>query len=123
MIGAEIIEPVPWWIYVIGVTVLMIVGYAVRLLVLGYRQIRLGQVIPRVTVDMLLASKNDELQRALAENDKLWALVHIKDAANTELAQSVESLTDVVETNNALIQSLPRVADGGANARRRQGTS
>lgn len=138
MLGAEVIEPVPWWVYLLGVIILSVVGYAIRLLVLGYKQIRLGQVLPRVTVDLMMAAKDKEIEslhreidrnetqhiaelaRKDRELERWYGLFQIADAARQELAGSVDSLTDVVQTNNALIQALPRRPEGGADAQRRR---
>lgn len=123
--GIEV-QPVPWWLYLGLAIALMVTGIAIRLLVLPYRNVQTGKLIPEPTVRLMMAAKDAEIAHLTGEVDRWIGVYHIADSAYKELAQSIDENTDAMRA--ALVaprQPEPPIrtntnSEGPANARRRE---
>ena len=88
-------DSMPWWGYlVIVVTITLVAGFAwsLRLFVKRY----IIDTIPVATVTLITAAKEAEIDRARVDAANWQGAFHVKDSAYTELAQSIDDLTDAL---------------------------
>jgi hypothetical protein len=115
-------EPLPWWAYALMVVGLTLAGGVIRLELLHYRAVQTGKLIPRITMDLIVAAKDTEIERLQREVERWNGAYHITQQALVEVSQSVDDITDAMR---ALTQpSLPPArtptnSEAVANARRR----
>jgi hypothetical protein len=89
-------DPLPWWAYVLVSLGLLIGGGVVRLELLHYRAVQTGKLIPRITMDLIVAAKDTEIERLQREVERWNGAYHITHQAYVELSQAVEENTDAL---------------------------
>ena len=107
-------DSMPWWGYlVIVVTITLVAGFAwsLRLFVKRY----VIDTIPTSTVTLITTAKEAEIERARTDSANWQGAFHVKDAAYTELAQSIDDLTDALATAGRT-RNQPRM-EGSSNGR------
>ena len=110
-------EPMPWWGYAAISLMLLIGGGVVRLELLHYRSVQTGKLIPRITMDLIVAAKDTEIERLQREVERWNGAYHITQQALVELSQSVDEMTDAVRVLTPPTRALTTEA---ANANRRR---
>jgi hypothetical protein len=89
-------EPLPWWGYAAISLLFLVGGGVVRLELLHYRAVQTGKLIPRITMDLIVAAKDTEIERLQRDVERWNGAYHITHQAYVELSQSVDDLTDVM---------------------------
>jgi hypothetical protein len=89
-------EPLPWWAYALMVVGLTLAGGVIRLELLHYRAVQTGKLIPRITMDLIVAAKDREIERLMREADRWNAAYHITQQALVESMEAVEENTDAL---------------------------
>lgn len=89
-------DPLPWWAYVLVSLGVLIGGGVVRLELLHYRAVQTGKLIPRITMDLIVAAKDKEIERLQREVERWNGAYHITQQALVEMGQSVEDITDAM---------------------------
>lgn len=115
-------EPLPWWAYALVSMGLLIGGGVVRLELLHYRAVQTGKLIPRITMDLIVAAKDTEIERLQREVERWNGAYHITQQALVEMGQSVDDITDAMRalTPHQLPPArTPTNTEANANARRR----
>src|SRR6478609_5291178 len=110
-------EPLPWWGYALMVVGLTLAGGVIRLELLHYRAVQTGKLIPRITMDLIVAAKDTEIERLQREVERWNGAYHITQQALVELSQSVDEMTDAVRVLTPPTRALTTEA---ANANRRR---
>lgn len=93
--GVEV-ETIPSWLYFVGPMVTMMMGALATTVISHYRKVQTGVLVPKLTVDLLVATKDKELAHMQAEVDRWVGVYHIADSAYKELAQSIDENTDAM---------------------------
>jgi hypothetical protein len=110
-------EPMPWWGYAAISLMLLVGGGVIRLELLHYRAVQTGKLLPRITVDLIVAAKDTEIERLQREVERWNGAYHITQQALVELSQSVDEMTDAVRVLTPPTRALTTEA---ANANRRR---
>jgi len=110
------VEPLPWWAYAVITMGVLIGGGVVRLELLHYRAVQTGKLIPRITMDLIVAAKDTEIERLQREVERWNGAYHITQQALVELSQSVDEMTDAVR----VLTPPTRASTEAANANRRR---
>ena len=110
-------EPMPWWGYAAISLMLLVGGGVIRLELLHYRAVQTGKLIPRITMDLIVAAKDTEIERLQREVERWNGAYHITQQALVELSQSVDEMTDAVRVLTPPTRALTTEA---ANANRRR---
>jgi hypothetical protein len=76
---------------------LLIGGGVVRLELLHYRAVQTGKLIPRITMDLIVAAKDTEIERLQRDVERWNGAYHITHAAFVELSQSIDDMTDALQ--------------------------
>lgn len=102
-------EPLPWWAYALVSLGLLIGGGVVRLELLHYRAVQTGKLIPRITMDLIVAAKDTEIERLQRDVERWNGAFHITHQAYVELSQSVDDLADAVKDapNRNPVREIP----------------
>jgi hypothetical protein len=108
------VEPVPWWAYLLITLGILFVGGLIRLEFKRIRDVQVGVLVPKSTYDLVIASKDGEIERlhrTVESKDRdveRWvAAYHIKDQAYVDLAQSIDENTDAMRLLAAQPQHAP----------------
>ena len=107
------VDSMPWWAYAILAGSLMLVAgfaWALRAFFRHY----VIDTVPKETVELLIRAKDAEIERARRDAADWRGAFQIKDAAFTDLAQTIDDLTDALAAGNR--QSQPRT-EGQSNGR------
>lgn len=89
-------EPLPWWAYALMVVGLTLAGGVIRLEISHYRAVQTGTLVPKLTVDLIIAAKDAEILHLQEEVARWVGNYHIKDAAYTSLAEIIDENTDAM---------------------------
>ena len=111
------VEPLPWWAYAVITMGVLIGGGVVRLELLHYRAVQTGKLIPRITMDLIVAAKDTEIERLQREVERWNGAYHITQQALVELSQSVDEITDAMRVLTPPVRSSTN--SEAVNARRR----
>ena len=90
------VEPLPWWAYALMVVGITLAGGVIRLELLHYRAVQTGKLIPRITMDLIVAAKDTEIERLQREVERWNAAYHITQQALVESMEAVEENTDAL---------------------------
>jgi len=115
-------ESVPWWGYALVSMGLLVGGGVVRLELLHYRAVQTGKLIPRITMDLIVAAKDTEIERLQREVERWNGAYHITQQALVEVGQSVDDITDAMRALMPIQVPPARTStntEAAANARRR----
>jgi hypothetical protein len=112
-------DPLPWWAYVLVSMGLLIGGGVVRLELLHYRAVQTGKLIPRITMDLIVAAKDTEIERLQREVERWNGAYHITQQALVELSQSVDDITDAMRAITPAPPTRTNATEA-ANANRRR---
>jgi hypothetical protein len=112
-------EPLPWWGYAAISLLFLVGGGVVRLELLHYRAVQTGKLIPRITMDLIVAAKDTEIERLQREVERWNGAYHITQQALVEMGQSVEEITDAMRALQLPPTRTPTNSEATANARRR----
>jgi hypothetical protein len=93
-------EPLPWWGYAAISLIMLVGGGVVRLELLHYRAVQTGKLIPRITMDLIVAAKDTEIERLQREVERWNGAYHIAHQSFVELSQSVDEITDALRAIN-----------------------
>src|SRR6478609_5135426 len=93
--GVEV-ETIPSWLYFVGPMVTMMMGALATTVIAHYRKVQRGDLVPKLTVDLLVANKDAEIVHLQAEVDRWVGVYHIADSAYKEMAQSIDENTDAL---------------------------
>ena len=108
------VDSMPWWAYLIlAGSLTLVAGFAwsLRLFVKRY----VIDTVPKETVDLITRAKDAEIERARTDAANWQGAFHVKDTAYTELAQSIDDLTDAL-TAAGRLRSASRT-EGSPNGR------
>lgn len=118
------VETIPAWLYFVGPMVTMLIGALSTVVMMHYRKVQTGLLIPKITVDLVVATKDAEIAHLQGEVDRWIGVYHIADSAYKELAQSIDENTDAMRAALVPRSETPtRIntnSEGPANARRRE---
>lgn len=101
------VEPVPWWAYVLITLGILFVGGLIRLEFKRIRDVQMGDLLPKRTVDLMMSAKDGEIERLHREVERWVSAYHIKDQAYVELAQSIDENTDAMRVLAPVLQIAP----------------
>lgn len=100
-------DPLPWWAYALVSMGLLIGGGVVRLELLHYRAVQTGKLIPRITMDLIVAAKDTEIERLQRDVERWNGAYHITHQAYVELSQSVDDLADAIRDDHSPPREIP----------------
>ena len=108
------VDSMPWWGYAILMGSLTLFAGLAWSLRLFWRRFVIDTV-PKETVNLITQAKDAEIERARTDAGIWRGAFEIKDAAYTELAQSVDDLTDALTASGKLRSEPSR--EGQSNGR------
>jgi len=121
--GAEV-ETIPSWLYFVGPMITMMMGALATTVIAHYRKVQRGDLVPKLTVDLLVATKDAEIAHLQGEVDRWIGVYHIADSAYKEMAQSIDENTDALRAlADRTVTSSARVnsnAEASSGVRRRE---
>jgi len=109
-------EPLPWWGYAAVSLIFLVAGGVVRLELLHYRAVQTGKLVPRITLDLIVAAKDTEIERLQREVERWNGAYHITQQALVEMGESVDDITDAIR---AIAPPAARTNVEASSARRR----
>lgn len=94
------VQPGQWWGYALVVSGVGVVAWIIRavvkLILDAYRNVQVGDMVPRITVELMLAAKDAEIAHLQEEVARWVGNYHIKDAAYVSLAEIIDENTDAM---------------------------
>jgi hypothetical protein len=120
--GAEV-ETIPAWLYFVGPMITVMMGALATTVIAHYRKVQTGQLLPKLTVDLIVATKDAEILHLQEEVARWVGNYHIKDAAYTSLAEIIDENTDALRALAAIPPSpgrSTRDTEAANNARNRR---
>ena len=123
--GAEV-ETIPAWLYFVGPLITVMMGALATTVIMHYRKVQTGWLVPKLTVDLIVATKELTVDLIVATKDAeilhlqeevaRWVgNYHIKDAAYTSLAEIIDENTDALRALAALPSPTRSTRDSEAN--------
>jgi hypothetical protein len=111
--GAEV-ETIPSWLYFVGPMITMMMGALATTVIAHYRKVQRGDLVPKRTVDFVVATKDAEIAHLQTEVDRWVGVYHIADSAYKELAQSIDENTDAMRA--VVDRAIGPARSGNSNA-------
>lgn len=96
------VEMIPAWLYFVGPIITMLIGALSATVIMHYRKVQTGQLLPKLTVDLIVATKDAEILHLQEEVARWVGNYHIKDAAYTSLAEIIDENTDAMRALAAI---------------------
>ena len=112
--GAEV-ETIPAWLYFVGPLITVMMGALATTVIMHYRKVQTGWLVPKLTVDLIVATKDAEILHLQEEVARWVGNYHIKDAAYTSLAEIIDENTDALRALAALPSPTRSTRDSEAN--------
>ncbi len=113
------VEPLPWWGYAAISLMLLVGGGVIRLELLHYRAVQTGKLIPRITMDLIVAAKDTEIERLQREVERWNGAYHITQQALVELSQSVDDITDAMRAISPVSSARQSASEANRDRRSR----
>jgi F0F1-type ATP synthase membrane subunit b/b' len=89
---------------------IVIQGGAVGVLFFVILAIVTGRLVPRKTLEDLIAERDAHIAREVARGDEWHRAAEAQDARNDVLSRQVDKLLDSAQTTNALIEGLKKAS-------------
>lgn len=99
--GADV-ETIPAWLYFVGPLITVLMGALSTTVIAHYRKVQSGQLLPKLTVDLIVATKDAEILHLQEEVARWVGNYHIKDAAYVSLAEIIDENTDALRALAAI---------------------
>ena len=98
---------IPAWLYFAGPIVTALVGALSATVISHYRKVQSGQLVPRITVDLMVAHYTSRYNEVAAERDD-WKQTSrvLTDTTRIQAAQ-IDELTESTRVQEAIMRSLP----------------